>query len=327
MRCESILDCIGGTPLVRLRRFSQPGGATVWAKLETFNPLGCVKDRAACFMIERAEARGDISPERTILVEPTSGNLGLGLALVSAVKGYRFLAVVPESMSPAKVLTMKHLGARVVFSPREAGAKGAIAMARSIVERNPSTAYLLDQFTNADNAAAHELTTGPEILADMSGLSLDAFVAGVGTGGTLTGVGRALRAARGTSVRIVAVEPAGSPVLSGGAMGPHVIQGIGVGFVPDVLEPALIDEVVAVGDVDAVMTARRLAREEGVAPGFSGGAAAYAARQVAARLGPEQNVVVLLADAAHKYQVDGLLGDPSALAARLPAVEAEHGHA
>jgi len=307
MRVDSILECIGNTPTVELKRMAGGQGARLWAKLEFFNPLGCVKDRVALALLEGAEQRGEIEPQRSIIVEPTSGNLGLGLALACGAKGYRFIAVVPDTMVNEKVAIIRHMGARVVLSPGHLGARGAIETARSIARRYTGRAHVLQQFENPDNALAHYRTTGAELVRDFASDGVAAFVAGIGTGGTFTGVGRALRETWGNDVELVAVEPAGSAILSGDPSGSHAIPGIGVGFVPGVLDRSLIDAVLPVSDAAALHTARRLAHEEGIFAGISAGASVFAGMQVARRLASHQNVVCLLADSGMKYLASGLL--------------------
>jgi cysteine synthase A len=273
------------------------------AKVESFNPLSSVKDRIGLAMIEAAEAAGKIRPGTTI-VEPTSGNTGVGLAFVCASRGYRLILAMPETMSVERRALLKALGAEIVLTPGEQGMAGAVSHAEEMVREMPN-AYMPQQFKNPANPDVHLRTTGPEIWRDTDG-RVDVFVAGVGTGGTLTGVAQALKS-RKSSVRTVAVEPVDSAVLSGQKAGPHKIQGIGAGFVPEVLKTDLIDEIIKVGNDDAARTARRLAREEGILTGISAGAAAWAALQIAAR--PEaagQLIVVLLPDTGERYLSTGL---------------------
>ncbi|NLW50292.1 MAG: cysteine synthase A [Candidatus Brocadiaceae bacterium] len=300
---ENVVELVGHTPLVRLGRTAAGLPGHVAAKLESFNPLSSVKDRIARAMIEAAERDGRIGAG-AVIVEPTSGNTGIGLAFVCASRGYRLILTMPETMSVERRMLLQALGAEVVLTPGPAGMKGAIAEAERIVRETPG-AFLPQQFTNPANPAAHRHTTAEEIWADTDG-GVDVLVAGVGTGGTLTGVGSLLKE-RKASVRVVAVEPEASPVLSGGSPGPHGIQGIGAGFVPAVLDAALIDEVVRVSQADAERTARRLAREEGLLVGVSSGAAAWAALEVAAR--PESAgglIVVVLPDTGERYLSTGL---------------------
>ena len=294
---ETILDLIGETPMVRLRRVVPPGAAEVVAKLEAFNPGGSVKDRIAAAMVEDAERRGVLKPGATI-IEPTSGNTGVGLAMVAAVKGYRLVLTLPDGMSLERTNLLQRYGAQVVITPAADGMAGAVAKARELVEKTPG-AFMPHQFSNPANPRTHRQTTAKEILAATDG-TLQAFVAGVGTGGTLTGVGEVLKK-KDPAIRIIAVEPAGSPVLSGGPPGQHLIQGIGAGFVPEVLSRELIDEIVQVPDADAFQMSRRLAREEGILAGISSGAAAWAAVRVAQQLGAGQRVVVILPDTGERY--------------------------
>jgi cysteine synthase A len=299
-RAETILDLVGDTPLVRLNRLPREGSAELWAKLERFNPGGSVKDRIGKAMIEDAEERGLLKPG-AVIVEPTSGNTGIGLAMVAAVKGYRIILVMPDTLSMERRALLKAYGAELVLTPGAEGMKGAIAKAEELLRQHKG--FMPQQFKNPSNPEIHRRTTAAEILAQAG--HLDAFVAGVGTGGTLTGVGEILKDIL-PDVRVVAVEPAGSPVLSGGSPGQHKIQGIGAGFVPDVLNTEIIDEIVQVEDGDASETARRLAREEGILAGISSGAAAWAAVQVGARLGEGHAVVTVLPDTGERYLSTGL---------------------
>jgi cysteine synthase A len=299
---ETILDLIGGTPVVKLHRLPPAGSATVWAKLESYNPGGSVKDRIARSMVKAAEESGRLQPGGTI-VEPTSGNTGIGLAMVAAARGYRCVLVMPDSLSAERRTLMKAYGAELILTPGSEGMKGAIARAEELADEH---GYFMPlQFSNPANPEAHRHTTAMEILNQVG--KLDAFVGGVGTGGTVTGVGEILKDAL-PGVRIVAVEPAGSPVLSNGAgaAGSHKIQGIGAGFLPEVLNVEVIDEIVQVADEDAFETARRLARQEGILAGISSGAAAWAALQIARRLGSGKVVVVLLPDTGERYLSTGL---------------------
>ncbi|HQE91376.1 MAG TPA: cysteine synthase A [Anaerolineae bacterium] len=293
---DSVLDLVGRTPVVRLQRVVTPEMATVWAKLERQNPGGCVKERIGLAMIETAEREGLLQPG-ALIVEPTSGNTGIGLAMVAAVKGYRVILVMPDSVSVERRAIFKAYGAESVLTPGAQGMKGAIAKAEEIVRQNPG-AWMPNQFANPVNPEVHRLTTGPEILAQVP--HLDAFVAGVGTGGTVTGVGRYLKSVA-PRVRIFAVEPAGSPVLSGGQPGAHKIQGIGAGFVPAVFDRSVVDEIVTVTDAEAAEMSRQLARREGLLVGISSGAAAAAALKIAAQLGKDKIVVVLLPDTGERY--------------------------
>jgi len=293
---DSVLDLIGRTPVMRLQRVVAPGMATVWAKLERQNPGGCVKERIGLAMIEAAEKDGRLQPD-ALIVEPTSGNTGIGLAMVAAFKGYRVILVMPDSVSVERRAIFKAYGAESVLTPGAQGMKGAIAKAEKIVRQNPG-AWMPNQFANPANPEVHRLTTGPEILAQVP--HLDAFVSGVGTGGTVTGVGQYLKA-EAPHVRVFAVEPAESPVLSGGEAKPHKIQGMGAGFVPLVFDRSVVDEIVAVTSAEAAEMARQLARREGLLVGISSGAAVAAALKVAAQLGEGKTVVTLLPDTGERY--------------------------
>lgn len=289
---------IGRTPLVRLNRLAAGLPARILAKLEFFNPLGSVKDRIAAAMIRAAEREGRIGPD-TLIVEPTSGNTGIALAFVCAARGYRLTLTMPETMSLERRKLLVHLGAELVLTPGARGMAGAIEKAREILAAEKN-AYMPDQFANPANPQIHRETTAEEIWHDTEGRA-DILVAGVGTGGTITGVGQVMKA-RKPGFRVIAVEPAGSPVLSGGEKGPHKIQGIGAGFVPQVLDRAVIDEVIRVSDEDAFATARALARQEGILCGISSGAAVWAALEVARR--PEaagRMIVVILASTGERY--------------------------
>jgi cysteine synthase A len=294
---DSVLDLIGDTPMLRLRRVAPTGGARLLGKLESLNPAGSVKDRIALAMIEEAEREGRLRPGATI-VEPTSGNTGVGLAMVAAVKGYRLILTMPEDMSPERRALLKRFGAEVMLTPAIEGMTGAVFAAEELVRAHPG-AFMPQQFVNPANPDVHRRTTAQEILKATGG-EVDAFVAGVGTGGTITGVGQVLRR-EVPAVRIVGVEPAASPVLQGGRFRPHAIQGIGASFVPGVLDRNLLDEVIGVRDEDAKTMAGRLAREEGLLVGISAGAAVVAACQVAARLAPGQTVVTILPDTGERY--------------------------
>ena len=302
---QDILQWIGNTPVVRLRRVPAPGSATVWAKLEGFNPGGSLKDRIALSMVVAAERDGLLQPGGTI-VEPTSGNTGIGLAMVAAARGYRLILTMPETMSVERRALLRAYGAEIVLTPGTEGMAGAVARAEALVRENPGY-FMPQQFKNPANPQVHRETTAQEILAQVPG-KVDAFVAGVGTGGTITGVGEVLKA-RWPDVHLVAVEPADSPVLSGGKPGPHKIQGIGAGFIPEVLRVDLLDEVIPITYEAARETTRRLAREEGILVGISSGAAAWAALRVAARLGEGKTVVVVLPDTGERYLSTGLFGD------------------
>lgn len=294
---KTILEKVGGTPLVEISNKLNKGGARVLAKVEFFNPGGSVKDRIAVAMVDAAERAGVLKPGATI-VEPTSGNTGVGLALVAAVRGYHLILTMPETMSIERRKLAAAYGAEIVLTPGSAGMKGAIAKAEEL--RDTKGAVILQQFENPANPAYHEKKTGPEIWADADG-QVDAFVAGVGTGGTLTGVGRYLRAQK-PDVAIYAVEPDTSPVLSGGAPGPHKIQGIGAGFVPRVLDTKLITQVIPVSAENAGRTARAAAAQEGLLVGISSGAALFAALELAKRSDyAGKTIVVLLPDTGERY--------------------------
>ena len=294
---ESVLDLIGNTPLVRLQRVVSRDGAVVLAKLESLNPAGSVKDRIALSMVEAAEREGRLQPGATI-VEPTSGNTGIGLAMVAAARGYRLILTMPEDMTLERRRLLARFGAEVVVTPAIEGMSGAVFAAQELV-RQHADYFMPAQFDNPANPAIHAETTAEEIWTATEG-RVDAFVAGVGTGGTITGVGHVLKQRR-PAVRIVAVEPARSPVLAGGRPRPHAIQGIGASFVPSVLDRAVIDELQAVTDEDACQMALRLAREEGLLCGVSAGANVHAAALVAARLAPDQIVVTMLPDTGERY--------------------------
>ena len=288
---RDVTQLIGRTPLVRLNRVAAGLAAEIVAKLEFRNPANSVKDRIGLAMIEAAEQRGLIEPGRTVLVEPTSGNTGIALAFVSAVKGYDCVLVMPDTMSLERRIVVRAFGARVVLTPGVRGMLGAVDRAVQLAREIPN-AFMLQQFSNRANPDIHRSTTAEEIWRDTDG-QVDAVVAGVGTGGTITGVAAALRARKST-FRAVAVEPAGSPVLSGGRPGPHRIQGLGAGFIPDVVDPTLIDDVITVADEDAFDMARRLAREEGLLVGISSGAAVSAAVRYAARPENARKLIVVI---------------------------------
>ena len=297
---ETITDLIGGTPLLHLNNYSKEQGvdAKLYAKLEYFNPAGSVKDRIAKAMIDEAEKSGALKPG-AVIIEPTSGNTGIGLAAVAASRGYEIILTMPETMSVERRNLLKAYGAKLVLTEGAQGMKGAIAKAEELAANTPGS-FIPSQFTNPANPAAHVASTGPEIWADTDG-TVDIFVAGVGTGGTISGVGEYLKS-KNPNVKVVAVEPAGSPVLSKGTAGPHKIQGIGAGFVPETLNTAIYDEIIAVENEDAFATGRAIARKEGVLVGISAGAAVFAATELAKR--PEnkgKTIVVLLPDTGDRY--------------------------
>ena len=294
---KDITELIGRTPLVRLNRLSLPGGATIYGKVEFFNPGGSVKDRICLNMINEAERMGALKPGGTI-VEATSGNTGIGLALVAAVRGYKLILVMPESMSMERASLLSSYGAQLVLTPAWEGMKGSIREVESIIAQNPSY-FMPDQFSNPANPAMHKMTTAVEILGALDG-KIDAFVAAVGTGGTITGCGELFKE-KNPDVIVIAVEPAGSPVLSGGEPGPHKIQGIGAGFVPKVLNRAVLDRVMTVTDDEAYQTAKQLSKKEGLLVGISAGANVFAAQKVAQELGPGKNVVTILCDTGERY--------------------------
>jgi cysteine synthase A len=293
---DSVLDMIGSTPMLRLNKMGKGLKAEVLVKMEFMNPTCSVKDRIALFMIEEAEKRGDLKPGATI-VEPTTGNTGIALSLVASLKGYKMIVVMPEFVSKERRIICETLGAKVVLTRKEDGIPGVLRKAHDILEKTPG-AFMPHQFENINNPLAHQRTTGKEIVAQTGG-KLDVFVAAAGTGGTITGVARALRK-KVPGVRIVIVEPAGSPVLSGGKPGYHKIEGIGEGFIPGVLDTSLYDEVVTVTDDEAMQTARRLAKEEGVLAGISSGANVFAALKLAKKM-RKGRIVTLLPDCALRY--------------------------
>ena len=294
---QEITQLIGGTPLVRLNALSPEGGATVYAKVESFNPGGSVKDRICLNMINEAERSGRLKPGATI-VEPTSGNTGIGLALVAAVRKYKLILVMPESMSMERASLLSSYGAQLVLTAAWEGMKGSIKEAEGIVAQNPSY-FMPDQFSNPANPAMHRKTTALEIWDALEG-KFDAFVAAVGTGGTITGCGEVFKE-RNPKLQVIAVEPSGSPVLSGGDPGPHKIQGIGAGFIPKVLNRKILDRVITVTDDEAYQTSKLLAKKEGLLVGISSGANVFAAQKVAQEMGAGKAVVTVLCDTGERY--------------------------
>ncbi len=300
---NDITQLVGKTPLVKLNKLTEGLNATVVGKLESHNPLGSVKDRIAISMIDEAEKTGKIGPD-TIIVEPTSGNTGIGLAFVCAARGYRLILTMPDTMTMERRQLLKAFGAELILTPGEEGMARAISRAEELVEQGPNY-FMPQQFKNPANPAVHRVTTAEEIWRDTDG-AVDVLVSGVGTGGTITGVSQIIKA-RKPQFKAIAVEPARSPVLSGGEKGPHKIQGIGAGFIPDILDKSVIDEIIQVDDDDAAATARRLAKEEGIFVGISSGAATFAALDIAAR--PEnagKMIVVILPSTGERYLSTGL---------------------
>ena len=297
MRAEKITDLIGNTPLVKINKMNK-GGATVYVKLESFNPMHSVKDRAALAMIEAAEKDGLLKAD-SVIIEPTSGNTGIGLAYIAAVKGYKIILTMPETMSVERRKLLKALGAELVLTDGAAGMTGAIEKAEELAASIPNS-FIPQQFCNAANPAIHEKTTGPEIWNDTEG-KIDILVACAGTGGTVSGAGKFLKSKK-ASVKVIAVEPAASPVLSGGKAGPHKIQGIGAGFIPAIYDPSITDEVYLSDDAKAGATTRRLAREEGIFAGISSGAALEAALTVSGRTENKgKTIVAILPDTGERY--------------------------
>jgi cysteine synthase A len=301
---NNIIKLIGNTPIVKLNRIPGPEDAEIWAKLEGANPGGSVKDRIALSMIEAAELEGKLKPGGTI-IEPTSGNTGIGLALISAVRGYRLILTMPETMSVERRQIFQAFGAEMILTPGPKGMMGAVEEAELIFKKNPDY-FMPMQFENPANPEIHRKTTAVEIM-DALGTEIDGFVAGVGTGGTITGTGEVLRS-NNADIWIAAVEPAASPVLSGGDPGPHKIAGIGAGFFPGVLNTAIFNEVIPVTNEDAADMSKRIAKEEGILAGISSGAAAWAALNVAKKLGKGKKVVVIFPDRGDRYLSTGLFG-------------------
>jgi cysteine synthase A len=300
----SILNQIGHTPIIQAQRLGQNLPASLWLKLEAMNPCSSVKDRIGAYMVAQAEASGRIHPERTVLIEPTSGNTGIALAFVAAAKGYKLILTMPETMSMERRVMLQAFGAKVVLTPAAQGMKGAIACANALQAAIPES-VILQQFENPDNPEIHFHTTGPEIWEAMEG-RVDALIAGVGTGGTITGTGRYLRT-KNPEVALIAVEPAESPVLSGGQPSPHKIQGIGAGFIPEVLDTTLLNEIITVPSHTAIETARALAQQEGILCGISSGAAFAAALQLAERPAMAgKRLVVVLPSFGERYLTSAL---------------------
>ncbi len=302
-RIKTVLDLIGNTPITKLNRIAPDASAEIWAKLEGFNPGGSVKDRPALAMIEDAEKKGLLRKGMTI-VEPTSGNTGIGLAMVAAVKGYKIILTMPESMSLERRRLLEAYGAELVLTPAAQGMKGAVAKCDELLSGSREF-FKPDQFGNPANPAVHRRTTAKEILAFTGAKRIDAFVAGIGTGGTITGVGEVLKR-KFKNISIVAVEPSGSPLLSGGQPGPHAIQGIGPNFIPAILNTAIYHEVIQVTNEDAKDMTKRLAREEGLLVGISSGAACWAALKVAERLGRGKRIVTVFPDNGERYISTGV---------------------
>jgi cysteine synthase A len=300
---DNILDLIGGTPIIRLSKVVPEGSAAVWAKLENLNPAGSVKERICLRMIEAAERSGAIEPGKSVIVEPTSGNTGIGLALVCAVKGYRLILTMPDDMSLERRQLLTAYGAELVLTPASEQMGGALRKAEELLKENPGS-FMPQQFRNRENPATHREGTGPEILEQMEG-GIDAFVAGVGTGGTVTGVGEILRR-KFPGIYIAAVEPEESAVLSGGKPHVHEIQGIGAGFVPEILNREIYDEVIRISGKEAKSFTRELAVREGLLIGISAGAAGAAALKVAKKLGKGKNVVTIFCDTGERYLSTGL---------------------
>ena len=302
LKSATILEQIGNTPLVRLENLEETGSAAIYAKVEAFNPGGSIKDRICLAMIEAAEKEGKLKPGATV-VEPTSGNTGIGLSMVCAVRGYKLVLTMPDTMSIERRRLLAAFGAELVLTSGAQGMRGAVQKAEELAAKH---GYLMpQQFKNPANPEVHRQTTGPEIISAMQGLSIDGFVAGIGTGGTITGVGDVLKKLN-PQIHIAAIEPADSAVLSGGEPGPHKIQGIGAGFVPDVLDTKIYDEVIRVTNGDSYAATKRLSMEAGLLVGISSGAAFHGALQVARKLGKGKNVVVILPDTGERYLSTGV---------------------
>lgn len=299
---DSVLDMIGNTPLVRITSLAEKNAAAIYVKMESNNPGGSVKDRICRAMIEAAEAAGDLKPGATV-IEPTSGNTGIGLSMVCSVKGYKLILTMPDTMSIERRRLLAAYGAELILTPGSQGMRGAVLKAEELAAKHGY--YMPQQFKNPANPQIHRLTTAPEIIEAMEGKSIDGFVAGVGTGGTLTGIGEVLRK-HNPKIRIAAVEPDDSAILSGGNPGPHKIQGIGAGFVPDVLNTEIYDEVIRVTNDEAYDSARRIAKEEGLLVGISAGANLFGARQLARKLGVGKNVVTIMCDTGERYLSTGI---------------------
>ncbi len=295
---DDFMQLIGGTPLIRLNSLATPDMAEVVVKMESLNPARTVKDRIALSMVEAAERDGHLKPGMTI-VEPTSGNTGIGLAMVATARGYRLILTMPDSMSRERRDLLESYGAELILTPGDLDMPGAVAEAERIVNESPETTFMPQQFNNPANPEIHRQTTAREILEAVDG-HLDAFVAGIGTGGTITGVGEVLKAEL-DHIRVIAVEPAKSAVLSGGEPGLHGIQGIGAGFIPSVLNRDIFDALICVHDEDAIKTARKLGREEGILAGISAGANVFAALQIARDLGPGKRVATIICDSGERY--------------------------